>query len=95
MPASVTTRSPARSKVKPNGTGVADGLIVGALDSPPVGATSNTSMSLPLALVVTIRCRPSGVKPIWPGVFRKAGVSEGLSPSDLPLPGIGVSVSAS
>ena len=89
--ASVTTRCPTRSKVNPNGTGVADGLTTGAPDTEPDEVTSNTSMSLPFALVVTTRWRPSGVKPIWPGVFRNAGVRPGVRPSERLLPGMGVS----
>ena len=63
VPASVTTRCPLRSNVNPNGTGVAEGFTVGA-DSAPDGPTENTSMALPLALVVTINWLPAGVKPI-------------------------------
>jgi len=92
--ASVTTRCPARSKVNPKGTGVADGLTTGDPVTEPDGVRLNTSMSLPLALVVTTRWRPSGVKPIWPGVLRNAGVRPGVRPSDRLLPGTGVSESA-
>jgi hypothetical protein len=39
-----------------------------------------TSMRLPLLLVVMISCCPSGVKPIWPGVFRNcSGPVTGVS----------------
>ena len=88
-PASPIASSPVGVNVKANGTGVADGFPTGAADSRPSAPTWNTSIVLPLALVVTISCRPSGVKPTWPGELRKNGGFVFARPSVRAEPGIG------
>src|SRR6202035_5761886 len=74
------TRWPARSKLIANGTMPGSEFFTGAADSRPSNLTPNTSMSLPLALVVTISCRPSGENATWPGVLVNCGVADGSRP---------------
>ena len=90
-PASATSSPPAGSKTKLNGTSPGSLLSTGLADRRPSQSTPKTSMSLPLPLVVTTSCRPSGVKPTWPGVWVNSGVSAGLSPRERVEPGIGKS----
>src|SRR5262245_11317232 len=89
VPASPETSRPDGSKVKANGTGVADGLTIGAADSRPSAPTWNTSIELVLAFVVTSSLLPSGVKPTCPGELRKFGGVELASPSERAEPAIG------
>ena len=63
-PASPIASRPLGVNVNANGTGVADGFATGVPDSRPSGSTAKATIRLPLAFVVTISCRPSGVKPI-------------------------------
>ena len=56
---------------------------------PAEGPTPNTSMSLPLALVVTISWDPLGEKATCPGVLVNWGVAVGFRPSGRVDPGIG------
>ena len=65
-----------------NGTGVAEGFSTAVSDSVPSPRTRKMSIVLPLAFVVTISFRPSGVKPTWPGEVRKFGGSVFASPSE-------------
>ena len=90
VPASPTTSRP-EPKVNANGTGVAEGLTTGVADNRPSRPTRKTSIALPLALVVTISSRPSGVNPTWPGDVRKNGGSEFARPSVRAESGIGCS----
>ena len=70
VPASATTRWPAGSKVTAKGTvSAAPTFTTGEGESSPKRPTPNTSMSLPLALVVTISWEPSGEKATWPGCW--------------------------
>src|SRR5436305_9631859 len=89
MPASPSASRPDGVNVKANGTGVADGFATGLADRSPPGPTWKTSIVLPLAFVVTISWRPSGVKPTWPGDVRKNGGFEFASPSVRAEPAIG------
>ena len=72
VPASVTTRLPAASKVTAKGT-VPGSAFTTALDSVPKNPTRNTSMLLPFAFVVTMSCVPSGENATCPGVFTNSG----------------------
>ena len=77
MPASPAARRPVGVNVNANGTGVADAFRTGVPDRRPFGPTANTSMLLPLPLVVTINWPPLGVNPTWPGELteeRRIGV---------------------
>ncbi len=60
VPASAMTRWPAASKEIAKGTAPGSEFTTGVGDSSPKRPTPNTSMSLPLALVVTISLEPSG-----------------------------------
>ena len=93
-PASPTTSRAFGVNVNAKGTGVADGLATGVADRLPSGRTWNASIRLPLALVVTSTCRPSGVNPIWPGEVRKKGGSVFASPSERAEPGMRTSRSS-
>lgn len=91
VPASAMTRWPAWSKLIANGTVPGSEFTTGAADRRPSNPTPNTSMSLPLALVVTISWRPSGEKATCPGVLVNCGVADGFRPSARFEPGIGTS----
>src|ERR1035441_3409858 len=54
LPALAMTRCPAWSKAIANGTVPGSGFTTGLIDRRPPECTPNTSMSLPVALVVTI-----------------------------------------
>jgi hypothetical protein len=75
--------------VNANGTGVAESLTTGVVESVPLRRTRKTTMWLSLAFVVPISFRPSGVKPTWPGDVRKFGGFPFASPSDRAEPAIG------
>ena len=75
-PASATARWPP-AKVMPNGTLPGSAVTAGVADSPPEKPMVNTSMSLPLPLVVTISRDPSWVNATCPGVWVNSGVSVG------------------
>jgi len=66
-PASAITRWPNGSKEIANGTVPGSAFTVGLTDRSPPKPTPNTSMSLPLPLVVTTNWLPSGVKATCPG----------------------------
>src|SRR5262249_43958788 len=68
VPASAITRWPNWSKEIANGTVPGSPLTAGVADRRPLAPTPNTSMSLPLPLVVTTSWEPSGVKASCPGV---------------------------
>ena len=72
-----------------NGTVPGSEFTTGWADSRPPDPTPNTSMSLPLALVVTMSWRPSGVNATCPGVLVNCGVAVGSRPSARPDPGSG------
>ena len=63
------TRCPAESKEIGKGTAPGSAFTTGEGESWPNRPTPNTSMSLPLAFVVTISFEPSGEKATWPGVL--------------------------
>ena len=69
-PASATTRTPRGPKVKAKGTGVGGRVDHGRGQATRRNRPVKTSMSLPLFLVVTISCRPSGENPMSPGPIR-------------------------
>ena len=58
VPALAMTRWPAASNEMAKGTVAASGFTTGDADGTPNGPTPNTSMSLPLAFVVTMSCEP-------------------------------------
>ena len=60
-PASPSASRPLGVKVNAKGTGVEDGFWTGVSESRPLLLTWKTSTVLPLAFVVTMSCRPSGV----------------------------------
>ena len=61
VPASAITMCPTASKFTAKGTAPGSALTTGDGERYPKGPTRNTSMSLPLAFVVTNRLDPSGV----------------------------------
>src|SRR6202007_261719 len=67
VPASASARCPYRSKVIANGTVPGSEVTAGCADRPD-GPARKTSTELAAPLVVTTRCDPPGVNPIWPGV---------------------------
>ena len=62
VPASATSRRPWSSKATAKGTSPGSELTTGLAESRPRGLIRNTSMALPLPLVVTSSWRPSGEK---------------------------------
>jgi hypothetical protein len=62
-PASPEASLPCGVNVNANGTGVAELLTTGVVESVPSRRTRNTSILLPLIFVVTSSWRPFGLKP--------------------------------
>ena len=87
-PASAITRWPNGSKAIANGTVPGSLFTVALADRSPPKPTPNTSMALPLPLVVTTSWPPSGVKATCPGVVVNCGVAFGSRPSARCEPGM-------
>ena len=88
-PAEMTANRPLASKSNANGTGSGEGFCTPSAVR-PFGSTGNTSI-VPWLFVVTMRSRPSGVKPTWPGESRKNGGFAFPSPNVRVEPSIGCS----